>query len=119
MMFPAMPSFERGEGPDLTLILPWQDGGGVPSRLVLRIWPAEVDLRNAHSTPLWIGSVVEEQLQRHLSFFTLAHVKADANSGRDQLADAVKSGRLVSRSDKSSSTGWDGQVLLGRDVDLF
>jgi len=119
MMLPAMPSFERGEGPDLTLILPWQDGGGVPSRLVLRIWPAEVDLRNAHSTPLWIGSVVEEQLQRHLSFFTLAHVKADANSGRDQLADAVKSGRLVSRSDKSSSTGWDGQVLLGRDVDLF
>lgn len=119
MMFPTMPSFERGEAPDLTLILPWQDDGGAPCRFVLRIWPTEFEIKKGHSIPLWIGSVVEEHLQRHFSFFTLAHIKADADSGRNQLAEAIKIGRLVSRSEKSFSIGWDGEVLLGRDVDLF
>lgn len=36
--------------------------------------------------PVWIGSVVEEQLARHLSLVTFASTGPDMNAGRDAVA---------------------------------
>ena len=114
---PALSYLERGDTPKLTLIHAWTDGDGVPSRLVLRMWSADVVLRDGRSAPLWMGTVVEEHLESPLSLLTLARAQRGVDAPRDLLAASLNGGRLAARADRLP--GWDGQVLLAHDASLF
>jgi hypothetical protein len=115
MVLPTLPYMERGRLPSLTLVHPSDEVGGTSSRLVLRMWATDIDLRNGHQTELWIGSVVEEELNSRFSLFSVTQAQPDANAPRDLLAASLDTGRLVTRPDHSSSPVWDGQVLLAHD----
>jgi hypothetical protein len=72
----------------------------VPSRLVLRLWSIDVNLSGVAPTAVWIGSVVEEQLARHLSLVTSATIGHNMNVGRDALVAKFPNGKLATRSDE-------------------
>jgi len=112
---PVVPSLASGRFPSLTLVRP--DGAAAPagSRLVLRLWAVDLELTNGQRSPLWIGSVVEERLDHHLSLFTLASTQPDMNTPRNVLAAAFDGGRLVSRASEIAEANWDGYVLLARE----
>ncbi|MDX8478918.1 VTT domain-containing protein [Mesorhizobium sp. VK24D] len=108
---PVVPRLASGRVPSLTLV---QESGVAPgaSRLVLRLWPADLQIDGVKSSPLWVGSVVDEQLGRPLSLFTVTWVRPDINAPRDTLADEFRASNLVHRSDASGYSNWDGRVLL-------
>lgn len=119
MALPVLPYLDRGELPKLTLIHSGGDGDSAPSRLVLRIWPSDVELHDGHSSPLWLGSVVEERLDSQLHLFTTASVEPEMDGPRDRLAASVKGSRLASRPGADRSIGWDSRVLLAREQKSF
>jgi undecaprenyl-diphosphatase len=112
---PVVPFLASGRLPSLTLVHP--HGGAVPagSRLVLRMWAVDIELTNGRPSPLWIGSVVEERLDRPLSLFTVAWTQPDVNTPREVLAAALGGGRLVTRAGGIAEAGWDGRVLLASE----
>jgi undecaprenyl-diphosphatase len=107
---PVVPRFASGELPSLTLVLQKDPAPNV-SRFVLRMWPADLEITDGAPSPLWVGSVVEERLDRPLSLFTFAWTQRDVNTPRKVVTEALQLGWLVSRVD-SASEGWDGRVLL-------
>jgi undecaprenyl-diphosphatase len=111
---PAAATFANGRLPSLILIHQ-NDSAPDGSRFVLRVWPADLELTDGSSSAVWIGSVVEERLIRHLSFFTWASSQSDMNTARDMIAQALPPGRLAQRTDETANTGWDGRVLLLRE----
>ncbi len=115
---PVTPHLSSGELPDLTLILQNARSNG-PSRLVLRMWAVDLELIDGSRTPIWIGSVLEERLDRPYSLFTLARTQPDVNGPRKAVADAIQSGRLAVRTDASATGDWDGRVLLIRETALY
>ncbi len=112
---PVLPYFERGRAPSLTLIRPKKDAAGADSRLVLRLWEADFTLENGRSSPMWIGSVVEERLRHPFSLFTLPVTQPDVNAPREDLAVTFGDGRIVNRRDREIASQWDGNVLLARE----
>jgi membrane protein DedA with SNARE-associated domain/membrane-associated phospholipid phosphatase len=108
---PVVPHLASGELPSLTLVLraipPPSD-----SRFVLRMWPVDLELINGSHAPVWVGSVVEERIDRPFSLISVARTQADANKPRDAIADAVPSGRVEIRPLGAATDGWDGRVLL-------
>jgi len=85
------------------------------SRLVLRLWAVDIELTNGWPSPLWIGSVVEERLDRPLSLFTVAWTQRDVNAPREFLAVHLDGARLVTRAGGIAEAGWDGRVLLASE----
>lgn len=112
---PAIPFLAGGRFPSLTLVRQYDDVVSPDSRLVLRLWAADVEVANGLTAPLWIGSVVEERLDHPLALFTLALTQPDMNTPRNTLATALDGGRLVSRADGIRGADWDGHVLLARE----
>lgn len=108
---PATPRLSSGRLPGLTLVLP-DDAAPHDSRFVLRLWDADLDLVDGNPSPVWIGSVVRERIERPLSLITLAWTEADADTPRDILARMFRSGRLATRPDKKPDADWDAGVLL-------
>lgn len=108
---PVIPSLEAGRMPSLTLIR--VSDGDAHSRVVLRVWPANHDLRNGISYPLWVGSVVEECISRPLSFVSISETNLDVMRALELLARSMTGGRLVTREERSG--WWDGRVLLAQD----
>ena len=109
---PAAARLASGRLPALTL-LDVDTAAPDRSRLVLRLWPTDIQLVSATQMPVWIGSVVEERLGRHLSLFTSVSTSSSMNVGRDALAKEFPEGKLVAGSDNNEAhTNWDGQVLL-------
>lgn len=95
-----------------------QEAGQSPaSRTVLRLWSADVDLKNGSTAPLWVGSVVEERMSRVLFLITMPVSNPDADGPRASLAQAVGDGRLVQRSAQEFEGKWDGRVLLAREAE--
>lgn len=112
---PVVPSLASGRLPSLTLIRDMA-AKPVPSRLVLRLWPTDMDLRSGSTlTPLWIGSIVEEKFARHLSLVTSFSTGSNMNAGRDALAAEFPEGKLVMRPNEAGNKEWDGRVLLLQD----
>ena len=93
---PVVPHLASGELPSLTLVLQ-----AIPlpndSRFVLRMWPVDLELINGSHAPVWVGSVVEERIDRPFSLITVARTQSDVNKPRDAIADAVPSGRVEIR----------------------
>lgn len=105
---PVLPSFASGRLPSLVMV---QDGEA-GERLVLRVWAADIVLTNGRTSPLWIGSVVEERLEYPFSMITLTWTQQGADAPRNAIATAFNEPRLVSR--EAIDDDWDGQVLLLR-----
>jgi undecaprenyl-diphosphatase len=111
---PVIPLFASGRLPSLTLVRPHSDGAPAGSRFVLRLWAVDFELTNGQTSPLWIGSVVEERFYHPLSLVTLLSTQPDVNVPRSTLAATLGGGRLLSRTEGTADMGWDGQVLLAR-----
>lgn len=108
---PVVPRLSSGRLPSLTLVLP---NAAAPhdSRFVFRLWATDVELSNGKVKPIWVGSVVEERVERPLSLFSIARTESDANAPRDLLARNLPTGRLANRSGVEPNAQWDGEVLL-------
>ncbi|MFW0754084.1 VTT domain-containing protein [Pseudomonas sp. H11T01] len=111
---PVIPLFASGRLPSLTLVRPHSDGAPDGSRLVLRLWVVDFELTNGRTSPLWIGSVVEEHFYHPLSLVIVSSTQPDVNAPRSTLAAALDSARLLSRTEGAADADWDGQVLLAR-----
>jgi undecaprenyl-diphosphatase len=113
---PVLAQLEDGRPPALTLIYPQLDKGVFGARLVLRLWATNFMLRAPQSTlqPLWIGTVVEQQLQRPFALLTVALVSADVNEPRNKLAASLNVDRFGQRRHQAGKN-WDGKVLLAHD----
>lgn len=113
-VLPVVPLFASGRLPSLVLVRPEGATASAGSRLVLRLWAADIKLANGRMMPLWVGSVVEERLSRLFSLVTLSSTEVDVNGPRQTLAGALQGSRLVSRINEMMDESWDGQVLLAR-----
>jgi undecaprenyl-diphosphatase len=111
---PAVPRFASGRLPSLTFVRPDSAATPVGSRLVLRLWAVNLELTNGKTSPLWIGSVVDERFSHPFSLFTLTSAQPDINAPRQVLAGTLDRARFVLRSRGMTSTDWDGQVLLAQ-----
>jgi hypothetical protein len=111
---PVVPYPAGGRLPSLTLVRP-SGNAAAGSRLTVRIWAVDFELKNGSHTPLWIGSVVEERLYHPFSLFTLASTQPDMNAPPAILAAALDGGRLFARTDGSADANWDGRILLVRE----
>ncbi|WP_414476275.1 VTT domain-containing protein [Microvirga sp. M2] len=107
LALPIVPVVATGRFPDLTLVHPGESPG---TRVVLRLWPAEVQVGPEHARPLWIGSVVAERLSHPLSQITLIHQLPDVDRPWTILETAVPMMRTVHRNNPAG--GWDGRVGL-------
>ena len=112
---PVIPFLAGGRLASLILVRLQDHTVPAGSRYVLRLWSAEINLRNGNSTPLWVGSIVEERLYRPFSLFTVTWTLPDMNRPREVLAAVLDGIRLVSRADGTAVAYWDGQVLLARE----
>lgn len=113
---PTLPLLHEGLAPSLTLILPRAGD----SRLVLRLWPTNtlVGADPVKMQPIWLGSVIEERLERSVWPFTIGLTQRDRNGPRDQIGGSIGGGRLEARPDVTASPSWDGRVLLIQAPDL-
>lgn len=109
---PVVPLFASGRLPDLTFVRSRGTPTNSNSRLVLRLWTADLELMDGQPTPLWVGSVTEERIYRPLSLITLVSTRPDFNAPRQALAQSFEGGSLVSRAVEQPSNEWDGRVLL-------
>ena len=108
---PVIPSLQVGRRPNLTLI---RESDVNPNRrLVLRVWPADHALQNGTSRSLWMGSVVEEQMFRPLSFVTIVWANSEVDRPLELLAQSVRGGRFAKR--ELSTDTWSGRVLLAQE----
>lgn len=105
-----------GRLPSLTLVLP-DSAAPDDTRLVLRLWDANLELADGNPMPVWIGSVVEEHVLRPLSLVSGVSSRADADRPRDVLAQMLRSGRVAMRPDAETNAEWDGGVLLLNSID--
>ncbi len=115
---PVVPFLAGGRFPSLTLVRQSSDVVFLDSRLVLRLWAADVEVTNGQTAPLWIGSVAEERVYHPLGLVTLVSTQSDVDAPRKALAEALDAGRLVSRAKGVMASDWDGQVLLARQDDM-
>lgn len=116
---PVLPQVHDGWHESLVLV---RDSGSPERRLVLRLWPAYVDLATpaGDTVPLWLGSVSFYERARPMRLFTTAHTGQDFVTPRDLLAGDVSGliarvgSRPLSGADHDRPPRWDGKVLLLR-----
>ena len=118
LQLPVIPALQAGRLPSLTLIHSLEGEGGLPSRVVLRLWAADLQLRNGGTQMLWVGSAVEERVSRPLSLITIAVNWPNATHPREILAQAMEGSRLARRGPTTWQGEWDGYVLLAREGEL-
>jgi undecaprenyl-diphosphatase len=118
---PVLPNSHDGGNEALALI---RDVAGDPSqRLVLRLWPARLQLEGS-GQPIWVGTVVKETIAHPLGWFALPHADERYDEPRDILHKCIVglSSRLAQHSELELSTAelraWDGKVLLAREPAL-
>jgi undecaprenyl-diphosphatase len=85
----------------------------VQTRIVIYLWRSNTAIAtNAGATkPLWIGTVLLEQLHMTAGFIPLLHDSYDVNRPRNLLAEAMTNRRIAYRPGVKSMT-WDRGVLL-------
>lgn len=107
---PVLPRLDDGRPPVLIRLLPRPDG----SRLVLRLWPTELAVRDetGRTLPVLVGTVAAQQPRRLLKLITLNRMQGTFDAARDVLAQTLQSGRLVPHDGPLQSEGWDGRMLV-------
>lgn len=121
MELPLLPRVHDGRHETLGLIYAVE--GQASERLVFRLWPTDIVVKETRE-PLWIGMVTRETIRRPLSWFNLPYDSTDFIEPRLALSRSVAGfpAQLVKRSDIASPDGsrkivWDGGVLLARERD--
>jgi undecaprenyl-diphosphatase len=112
---PVVPHLASERLPSLTLVLQ-NTAAPNASRFVLQLWAVDMELTDGSPLPIWVGSVVEEHLNRPLSLLSVALTLPDINTPRDVLANELQSGRLTFRTGAAVDADWDGRVLLLRQT---
>jgi len=115
MQLPLLPHVHDGRYETLAMFHPVADAPD--KRLVLRLWPTEVELRSPR-LPIWIGTVALETIARPMSWINLPRDSEDFNTPRQILRQSLDDlpMRQVARSappepDKED-VEWDKNVLL-------
>lgn len=108
---PVLPHLQSGHREALVLV----HGGASPRvRYVLRLWRSDMELSTAASaSPLYLGTVIEERLQRVAPVMSVTEALADYDLPRTVLARALQDSRLRARPGVTPQPQWDGCVLLG------
>lgn len=114
-LLPVLPFMNSGRLPSLVLIRPAGEGGSAPSRYVLRLWRVDTQVTASINEPLWIGSVVAEQLSFPYARATLVSEKPNYNEPRDAVASALAGSKLLPLNKPYSDGKWDGRVLLAKE----
>ncbi|MGO4622464.1 VTT domain-containing protein [Ensifer sp. 2TAB8] len=111
---PVVPHLAFGQLPALTLIrVPGE--AKPPSRVVLRLWFADLQVRDGRTSPLWLGSIVEEEFSRPFSLMTVSRQRA-GNSMMPELPTIVGlDTKSATRSGPSGDLDRAAKVLLLRD----
>ena len=119
MNLPVLPHLESGHQERLVMVHPVA-GDVLNKRLVLRLWQSNVELAQSGTgtTPLWIGTVVEERSRRIANLLTIVKQVPDYDGPRRALGAALEPHRLAMRDNRFQQTGWDGGVLLGTTCSL-
>jgi len=115
MQLPLLPHAHDGRHEALALIRPVK--GAPDHRLVLRLWPTETMLP-APRTPIWVGTLTEETIQRPLAWFNLPRDGRDFIAPRRILFDNL-SGlpvQRVIRNAASAPVGEDGDIVWDKSV---
>jgi membrane protein DedA with SNARE-associated domain/membrane-associated phospholipid phosphatase len=116
---PVLPNVHDGHHESLLLTRPTDD----PHRqLVLRLWPADVRL-GGDSEPLYIGSVTEQRLVRHIPLLTFARTGHDFSGPLaefkaefdDELSWRVERRALAPRQ-ADREIYWEGELLMAAGV---
>lgn len=111
LALPVVPTLAGGRLPSLILVRP--DAGAPGSRLALRIWSTDFTVG---ADPLWVGSVVEERLERPLSLVTVTPAQGGADAPRAAVVEALPGAQPAPRPGIAPRPTWDGQVLLADDT---
>ncbi len=111
MQLPVLPHLNSGHREALVLVHP--AGGG---RLVLRLWRSSMALTQGErpETPLYVGTVTEEDARRAAPLMTLTRQVHNFNGPRNVLAAALSWRRLAARTAAPPDQSWDGCVLLAQ-----
>ena len=109
----VLPHLESGHREALVLVHA-VTGHARRERLVLRLWRSSVELIRgpAPPWPLYVGTVVEQRIERVAPIMTITRALPEYNAPRNALAGALKLWRLAARYGASFGRGWDGCVLL-------
>jgi undecaprenyl-diphosphatase len=107
---PVLPRLDDGRPPVLIRLLPRPDG----SRLLLRLWPTELAIRDesGRTEPVLVGTVTMQQPRRLLKLITLNRMQGSFDAARDMLMQTLHAGTLVSHDSALPIEGWDGKLLL-------
>jgi membrane protein DedA with SNARE-associated domain len=118
---PVLPNSHDGRDEVHTLI---REVKGAPAqRLVLRLWPARLQLQ-ASAQPIWVGTVVRETIAHPLGWFDLPRADERYDAPRAILQQSLDGlpAQLVQRSELELSAAersiWDGKVLLAKEPAL-
>jgi membrane protein DedA with SNARE-associated domain/membrane-associated phospholipid phosphatase len=113
---PVLNRLHDGHPAKLILIFPEPDHPRYRSRLILRVWRANVVLgADGKEYPLWVGAVVQQRLYRVASLFTLGLAYRDLDAPRPLVVHSFAPARLVYRQTGAARFGWDGWLLLAHD----
>ena len=116
-----LPQVHDGWNEKLVLV---HDSDQPDRKLVLRLWPAYVELRNnsGKPTPLWLGNVSYYELDSAIPFITIARTGDDFNTPLQVFAKDVTAltTRTVNREPETNNSvtrfrhEWNGDVVLVR-----
>lgn len=114
---PLLPQAHDGRHEALVLVreLP-SEMGQAGTRLVLRLYPADIRLSES-GQPLWLGTLIQEHLRGSLGLVTLPRDTKDYAKLVDWMGSDL--GDWETRSVRRSATqspGWDGRLLLAREI---
>ena len=110
LALPVVPTLAGGRLPSLILVR--EDGAAPGSRLALRLWSTDFGVGDQ---PLWVGSVIEERLERPLPLVTFTPAQPGADGPRQAIEGALPAAWRAPRPDIAPRPSWDGQVLLAEE----
>jgi undecaprenyl-diphosphatase len=118
---PLFPHLHNGRFESMVLL---QDVGN--ERLVLRIWPSDVRLKNTRASSFWVGTVEIQREYRLANLITITKDKSDYNRPLETLVHPLKDkGWLrgtfyrkaghIHGDDPSDKVIWNSQVVLAME----
>lgn len=112
LALPVMPRFSGGRLPRLMLVRSTDRS----SRLVLRLWAADIAISDGETRPLWVGSVVEESVRHPLGLATWVSAEVSYDGPRDIVAAALRPEGSLLRRPMDATAKWDGGVLVADET---
>lgn len=109
---PVVPALNGGRLSGLTMIQGSAKEDTRDARRILRFWPADIEIADDTTVPLWLGSIIEERLYHPASLFTLVWTPERGGSAVDALIRTVSNPQFVKRMDADPALSDHITVLL-------